>query len=61
MIQYISLKRGYKMKHHLTMSRLNGTGVQSLKYNKLKVGKKIWFNGESYTILYIKRVKRGIK
>jgi len=42
------------MKYRITISRLNSTGVQLIEFNKLKVGRKLRFENESYTILTTK-------
>ena len=49
-----------KTKHRITISRLNGTGVQELFYGKIKAGNNIWIEGEKYTILTTrKKDKKG--
>lgn len=40
-----------KKKTTITMSRLNGTGVQKFEFRELKVDSNIYFEGEKYRIL----------
>lgn len=35
----------------ITISRMNGTGVQKLEFRKLKVGAFVYFQSEKYRIL----------
>ena len=48
-----------KKKTTITMSRLNGTGVQKLEFRELKVDANIYFQGEKYRILGKKVGARG--
>ena len=43
----------------ITISRLNGTGVQKLEFRKLKVDAVVYFEGEKYWIVGKKVGGRG--
>jgi len=49
-----------KKKTIITISRLNGTGVQKLTFTELKPDKTVIFEGEKYFILYKKVGKKEI-
>ena len=49
------------MKKRITISRLNGTGVQELIYEEIKVDKHIWIGVEKYTILATRKKDKNGK